>query len=63
MMMLMNAEKEDANAREIAQELAELLPESPDRAAQVLEFLRELIELPEPVTELLWPVLRIVAAA
>jgi hypothetical protein len=55
MLLLANVDKEDAHAREVANEIAQLLPESPERALRVLEMLRDMIatELPESVSRLL----------
>jgi hypothetical protein len=55
MLLLANVDKEDAHAREVANEIAQLLPENPERALRVLEILRDMIEIevPETVSRLL----------
>jgi hypothetical protein len=55
MLLLDDADKEGAHAREVANEIAQLLPESPERALRVLELLQDLIsnDVQETVSRLL----------
>jgi hypothetical protein len=55
MLPLDNVDKEDAHTREVANEIAQLLPESPERALRVLELLQDLIsnDVQETVSRLL----------
>jgi hypothetical protein len=48
-MMTLEHNKEEAYARETAEEIMEVLPENRETALRVLEYLWEMIELPEPV--------------